>query len=170
MIRFFFIALWCSLWLILEALTRSLGLFLPLTAFAVFYFSCTQGLKTGAITAAVFGILLNGIYGNITLLSPLLLMAAIPFALFFRRNITNFSLLLPPVAGGLITLLIVPLHILHCGGIPTLMTLAPNLFISVLFSVLLLPALIMLSDKISTLLALTSFSEIMRHGTDAETE
>lgn len=170
MIRFLYIALWCSIWLILEALIRSLGLFLPLTAFAVFYFSCTQGLKTGLIAAAVFGILLNGIYGNITLLSPVLLMTVIPFALFFRRNITPYSFLLLPMAGGLITLFIVPLHILHYGGIPALVALAPNLFISFLFSVLLLPGLVTLSDKLSSFLALTRFAEIAHRGADAEME
>lgn len=170
MIHFLFIALWCSLWLIVEALTRSIGLFLPLTAFAVFYFSCTAGLKTGAITAAVFGILLNGIFGHITLLSPFLLMTAIPLALIFRRNITNFSLLLLPATGGLLALFTVTLHILHFGGIPALVALAPNLFISILFSVPLLPVMIMLSDKVSTPLALMPFSELMRHGIDAETE
>lgn len=170
MIRFFFIAVWCSLWLVLEALSRSLGLFLPLTAFSVFYFSCTSGLKTGLIAAAVFGILLNGIYGHISLLSPILLMIAVPFALLFRKNISNYSLLLLPAVGGLLTLLITPLHILHYGGVPALMALAPNLFISFLFSVLLLPALTALSDKLSAPLGLTRFAEIVHRGTDAEME
>lgn len=169
MTRFLFIAIWCSFWLVLEAIFRAIGLFLPLTAFAVFYFSCTAGLKNGLITAAVFGILLNGIYGQITLLSPVLLMIAVPFAHLFRQNVTNHVFLLPAV-GGIITLFIVPLHILHYGGIPALIVLAPNLFISCLFSILLLPILISLSDKLSRRLALTGFEEIVRCGTDAEME
>lgn len=170
MIRFLFVAIWGSLWMILEALFRSAGLFLPLTAFAVFYFSCTYGLKNGLIAAAVFGILLDGIYGQISLLSPVLLMTAVPFALLFRKNITNYSALLLPAVGGLLAIFIAPLHILNHSSIPALVALAPHLFISVLFSVLLLPALTTLSDQVCAPLALTRFAEILHRGTDVEME
>ena len=72
-----FLIIMTSLMMLVELLLGNVGLYLPLTAYAVFYFTGSISTEAGAVTGIFAGIVLDLIYGRAVLLTPLILLAAL---------------------------------------------------------------------------------------------
>ena len=61
-----------TLAMLAELLAGNVGIYLPLTAYAVFYFTCSISAAAGVAAAIVAGTVLDLIYGRTLLLTPLM--------------------------------------------------------------------------------------------------
>lgn len=75
-----------ALAMLAELLAGNVGIYLPLTAYAVFYFTCSISAAAGVAAAIVAGTVLDLIYGRTLLLTPLILLAALAAGWSLRRN------------------------------------------------------------------------------------
>ena len=63
MLQYFYLIFLLSCSLILEVLFRSVGLYIPLAAFAVFYTACLCGLVPGVLFGFAAGFLIDSLLG-----------------------------------------------------------------------------------------------------------
>ena len=145
---------------LLEALIRSAGFFLPLTVCSVFYFSYLHGPAAGIPVALAAGFLLDAVFGYSVPVSALAMLPAVPAAWFLRDAVESESPLFLIPAGALLPLLSTLPPVLIRGGWNTALELLPHLFLASVFGALLLPAAAMLFDRFGALLALPLFRDV----------
>ncbi len=163
MIRFLFHFLVFSVCLLLEALLRAAGFCLPLTAFAVFYCVFAAGPLYGFIFALLSGFFLDSILAHAAPLNMLTLSAVVPGAWFLRDIIESDSVLLLIGTGALLPLIVLfPLFPVR-GGWHITMELLPALFLSSIFSAVLLPGTVSLLNYFSRRLNLPEFYDYRRN-------
>lgn len=147
---------------LLEALIRSAGLFLPLAVCSVFYFSYLHGPAAGVPVALTAGFLLDAVFGYSAAFSALAMLSAVPAAWFLRDAVESESPLFLIPAGALLPLFTTLPPVLIRGGFGTALELLPHLFLASVAGALLLPATVMLFDRFAALLALPLFRDVKK--------
>ncbi len=157
---FYFLAL--SAGLVLEALLRSAGFCLPLTAYAVFYCACVAGTGAGLAAAFFAGFALDSILGYSAPWSiPAFALILLP-AWLLRNMIESDSPLLLVWVGAVLPLMtLLPVFPLR-GGWNVTEDQLPALFLAAVLSAALLPLTVSVLDHFSGLLGLARYDEIKR--------
>ncbi len=138
----------------LEALLRSLGIFLPLLGIFVFYAVVVFGPRTGFTLAVFGGAALDFILGHSTPVSALALSLTGGLSLFWLYKVESDSIPMLALPGALIPVLAyVPLTFWN-GGIVFLFRHLPDLFLSSFCTAFLLPLEILMLDLLNQRLEL----------------
>lgn len=159
MIHYLYLIFLISLGVSLEVIFRSFGLFLPFTAFAVFYAGCARGLVPCAVFAGIAGFILDSLFGYTVPVSCLLLLLILPIVWGLKdQYVEADSFLIQMGIGALLVILITLPSIPFRAGWSVTLELLPSLFLASVFSALLLPFYIYIADRIATALALGTYS------------
>ncbi len=155
----YFLVTVTALAMLAELLFGNLGIYLPLTAYAVFYFLCSFSAAAGIAAAIVAGTVLDLIYGRNFLLTPFILLAACGAGWSLRRNRmeTLLEAALPGMAAGVAAALGAAAFQLPGGRPPSLQLLVWQLIWFGVTGLLLLPLTVLLLDSIAHTLGLPQF-------------
>ncbi len=159
MLQYFYLIFLLSVSLVLEVLLRSAGLYVPLSAFAVFYAAFLCGIVPGVLFGLAAGFLLDSLLGHgqpVSMLCYLLLLLPV---WLLRENHFEARALWIQTGVGFLTVLLVQLPPVPVrGGWQTTLELLPSFFLASLFSALLLPAFILAADFFSGALNLRTYA------------
>ncbi|MBO5959097.1 MAG: hypothetical protein J6Q65_03145 [Lentisphaeria bacterium] len=159
MIQYLYLIFLTLLALAAEALLRSAGFYLPLTAFAVFYAACIGGILPGVAFALVAGFLLDSFFGYSFTISALLYLLILPIVWGLKdQYVEPGSVLIQMAVGAILVLLVLLPPIPVQGGWRVTLDLLPMLFLSSLFSALLLPLYIIWADHVAERLVLRTYA------------
>lgn len=163
MLQYLYLIFLLSFSLVLEVLLRSVGLYVPLAAFAVFYAACLSGLVPGVIFALVVGFLADTLLGYTQPFSMLFYPLLLPMVWLLREEYLQPHYL--PVqmgCGSLMVILVLLPPVPIRSDWHTALELLPSFFLSSLFSAILLPLFILLADQFSYLLNLRTYARGLR--------
>lgn len=159
MLQYLYLIFLLSLSLVLEVLLRSVGLYVPLAAFAVFYSACLCGLMPGVIFGLIAGFLVDSLLGYIQPFSMLFYPLLLPLVwLLKEEHLAPRSLPVQMGCGSLTVVLVLLPSVPIRGGWHTALELLPPFFLASLFAALLLPLYILLADQFSCLLNLRTYA------------
>lgn len=164
MLQYLYLIFLLSVSLVLEVLLRSVGLYVPLSAFAVFYAAFLGGLLPGVFFGLAAGFLIDSLLGHVYPFSMLLYLLLLPPVwLLKEEHFSPASIWVQMGIGSLIVLLIplppVPIR----GGWQITLELLPSFFLASLFAALLLPLFILVADLFSGLLNLKTYVSCARY-------
>mgnify|MGYP003307641219 CR=1 FL=1 len=154
---YWFFMVWLAI--ALEALLRNIGLFLPLTAFSVFYFTSARGYKIGITTALIAGFLLDSIFCFSSALSSLFLLFAV-LAVFIVKNAPKLPWFVHYSLTGMLLAVSItmPLQLLR-GTAYSILNILPNLAFMLLLSAIFFPLYLSVADSLSNHLSLPVIDE-----------
>lgn len=138
----------------MELVMGNFGMVIPFTAIMLFYFSITCGWYMGNITAAVFGITLDILYGRDYVMTPFLMMMIVALAHIWITHKEAKSMMMHGIAGiitaGIYTLPL-PISCFMNSEFNTAMIWrnASATIFSMMFSAFLMPSFIIIMDLIS---------------------
>ena len=164
MIQYLYLIFLLSASLVLEVLLRSVGMYVPLSAFAVFYAAFLCGLLPGALFGLAAGFLLDSLLGYTQPFSMLLYLLLLPLVWLLKEEHFDPKALWYQMGTGLlmvILLLLPPVPIR--GGWQVTLELLPSFFLASLFSAFLLPLFILLADFFADLLNLRTYASSSRY-------
>ncbi len=149
-----YIFVFSVLTILLEALLRCLGIFLPLLGLFVFYAVVVFGPGTGFTLAVLGGAALDFILGHSTPVSALALSLTGGLSLFWLYKVESDSIPMLALPGALIPILSYLPLMLWNGGIVFLFHHLPDLFLSSFCAAFLLPLEILILDLLNQRLEL----------------
>lgn len=159
MIQYLYLIFLLSFSVVLEVLFRSVGLYMPFAAFAVFYAASLCGVVPGIGFGLVAGFLLDSLLGYEYPVSMLLFLLILPISWLVREDFLRPNSLLIQMGIGSLFVVLVQLPVIPLiGSWHVTLELLPNLFLASLFSALLLPFFIMVADRIASLLNLRTYA------------
>ncbi len=97
--KLLFVATVIILAMLIELLSGSIGLYLPLTALVAFYLYGSMSLEIGIFVALLAGIILDLVYGRTLILTPIILIVAIGAGWCLHRK--RPELLLETIPSGI---------------------------------------------------------------------
>ena len=162
MTRFLYYFFVLSAALIVEVLLRTIGFWLPLTAFGLFYLTSIRGIVSGVVCAFLTGFLLDALFFHTIPVAALTLQSAVLAAWLLRDGLK----MMPPspwllmACGALLPLTVLLPPIPFRGGWSLTLESLPILFLSALILAVLLPLTAAILDHFSGRLGLEQFEDI----------
>lgn len=152
-LMFIFLVIFVSLYF--EVMAGSMGIFIPLTSLAVFYFAINRGWVVGMLIGMIAGTVLDLLYGRTLMLSPFTMMFAAGISLFWLHQGDPESVLLHFLPGAFVAFIntfpILLINSIHYGSY---MQNFFNLIFSTVAGALILPIMIPLLDALAKKVAI----------------
>ena len=169
MLQYLYLLFLLSCSLVLEVMFRSVGLYVPLTAFAVFYTACLGALVPGILFGFNAGFLLDSLLGCTAPVSMLLYPLLLPMVWFLKEEHLNANSLLFQMGFGSLTVILVQLPAVPFrSGWQVTLELLPSLFLASLFAAILLPVFILIADRFSGALRLQTYERCFSVGKERD--
>lgn len=169
MLQYLYLIFLLSCSLVLEVLFRSVGLYVPLAAFAVFYAACLGGIVPGVIFGFAAGFLVDSLLGYPAPLSMLFYPLLLPMVWLLKEEHLNANSLLFQMGFGSLTVILVQLPVVPWrNGWQTTLELLPAFFLASLFAALLLPFFILIADSFSGALRLRTYTRNFSTGRERD--
>ncbi len=164
MVQYLYLIFLLSVSLVLEVLFRSVGIYVPLSAFAVFYAAFLCGFLPGTLFGLAAGFLIDSLLGHVYPVSMLFyLLLLLPVWLLRENHFDPRALWIQMGIGFLTVLLVLLPPVPFRGGWQITLELLPSFFLASLFSALLLPFFILMADGFSGLLKLRTYTACSRY-------
>lgn len=161
MLQYLYLIFLLSVSLVPEVLFRSVGLYVPLSAFAVFYAAFLCGLVPGALFGLAAGFLVDTLLGYSNPFSMLLYLLLLPPVWLLQEDHLNPKALWVQMGIGSLIVLLVQLPAAPIrGGWQVTLELLPSFFLASLFAALLFPLFILVADLFSGLLNLRTYASL----------
>ena len=169
MLQYFYLIFLLSCSLILEVLFRSVGLYIPLAAFAVFYAACLCGLVPGVLFGFAAGFLIDSLLGYPAPYSMLFYPLLLPMVWLLKEEQLNANSLLFQMGFGSLTVILVQLPVVPWrNGWQVTLELLPAFFLASLFAAMLLPFFILIADRFSEAMCLRTYTRSFSTGKERD--
>ena len=169
MLQYFYLIFLLSCSLILEVLFRSVGLYIPLAAFAVFYTACLCGLVPGVLFGFAAGFLIDSLLGYPAPYSMLFYPLLLPMVWLLKEEQLNANSLLFQMGFGSLTVILVQLPVVPWrNGWQVTLELLPAFFLASLFAAMLLPFFISIADRFSDAMCLRTYTRSFSTGKERD--